>query len=157
MGYTTKFEGIFKLDAQLTFEQYAHLRDMSDKGPPGSPGGYCQWVPTHDARGIEWDRGEKFYQYVEWLDWICRVLLSSWGRKLSGSVKWQGESRDDKGVITVVDNVVTVGKVSLVAKGKTKLETARGALEKIANLHNGDDVGDAVELAKAALEVMKMQ
>lgn len=44
---------------------------ISDNTPPrGQPGLYCQWVPTADTTGIEWDHSEKFYDFTEWLVYI---------------------------------------------------------------------------------------
>ncbi len=74
--------------------------------PPDVPDLWCQWVPTEDRRGIVWDENEKFYHYVEWLEFIIAHFLLPWGLTLSGSVKWQGEDPQDSGTITVVSNVV---------------------------------------------------
>lgn len=75
--------------------------------PQSQPGPWCQWVPTDDLTGIEWDGGEKFYEYVEWLTYLIENFLKPWGRVLSGEVEWEGEDRDDRGKIVVKDNVVT--------------------------------------------------
>ena len=75
--------------------------------PAGQPGLWCQWQPTPDGTGIQWDRGEKFYHYVEWLQYIMDHFLIPWGYTLSGSVTWQGEERSDRGVLTVLDGVAT--------------------------------------------------
>jgi len=74
--------------------------------PATQPGLWCQWVPSEDGTIIEWDGVEKFYNYVEWLEYIIEHFLKPWGYKLNGSVEWQGEDRDDIGQINVVDNVV---------------------------------------------------
>lgn len=71
------------------------------------PGLWCQWEPTDDGCGIQWDEGEKFYCYVEWLEYIVENFLKPWGYKLNGLVEWDGEGHGDVGVIRVVDNVVT--------------------------------------------------
>lgn len=70
------------------------------------PGLWCQWVPAPDNDGIEWDGGEKFYNYVEWLGYLIHHFLSPWGYTLNGEVAWNGDSSDDHGVIYVRDNVV---------------------------------------------------
>lgn len=43
--------------------------------PPGQPGLWCQWVPTDDGTGIEWDGGEKFYSADLWLIYLINVFL----------------------------------------------------------------------------------
>lgn len=103
MGYTTKFKGRFDLDKELA-PKHAEYLDQNEL--PEGPGGYFQWVPTKDRRGIEWDGGEKFYDYIAWLRWVA-AKLKKWGYKMNGSVRWRGEEFDDTGVLTVVDNEVT--------------------------------------------------
>lgn len=75
--------------------------------PSTQPGLWCQWVPTDDGMGIEWDGGEKFYNYVEWLQYIVSNFLEPKGYILNGSVEWQGEDRGDVGIIEVRDNIIT--------------------------------------------------
>lgn len=75
--------------------------------PEGQPGLWCQWVPTHEGDGIEWDGGEEFYPYVEWLEYLVSHLLAPWGYVLNGEVEWRGEDWGDVGRIVVRDNVVS--------------------------------------------------
>jgi hypothetical protein len=70
------------------------------------PGLWCQWIPTEDGRGIEWNQGEKFYEYVEWLKYLIAHFLKPWGYVLSGRVTWQGEEHGDHGTIIVENNEV---------------------------------------------------
>lgn len=78
--------------------------------PKTQPGLWCQWVPTVNGDGIEWDGGEKFYNYVEWLEYIVDNFLKPWGFTLNGEVKWVGEDHEDMGKIVVKNNVVTARK-----------------------------------------------
>ena len=85
--------------------------------PAGQPGLWCQWVPnqkdketwtrSEDGTEIGWNGAEKFYCYIEWLQYIIDHFLKPWGYVLNGEVEWQGERRDDTGLIVVNDNVVT--------------------------------------------------
>lgn len=72
------------------------------------PGLWCQWRPTDDGAGIEWDGGEKFYNYVEWLEYIVKNFLAPNGYKLTGAVQWRGEDFSDLGTILVQDNEIKV-------------------------------------------------
>lgn len=73
--------------------------------PPGNcPGLWCQWVVSKDLEHIEWDGGEKFYNYTEWLNFIIDNFLNKWGYTLSGYVKYQGEDEDDNGYIVIKNN-----------------------------------------------------
>lgn len=79
-----------------------------NKPPAGQPGLWCHWVPAEDGQGIEWDRGEKFYEYVDWLRYLVKHFLQQWGYVLNGDVAWSGEAHGDTGIIRVVNNVIEV-------------------------------------------------
>jgi hypothetical protein len=120
MGYTTDFYGDFEFDEPLTAEQVAALKEFNEQRHggntqpfPGMPGFWCQWVASDDGKRLEHDGGEKFYDYVEWLEYLIEHFIKPWGRKLNGECPWQGEENDDRGRIVVKDNIVTVqeGKV----------------------------------------------
>jgi len=74
--------------------------------PAGQPGLWCQWRPTDDGNGIEWDGGEKFYHYTEWLSYLIDTFLKPWGYTVNGEVQWAGEDSSDRGVLIVKDNRV---------------------------------------------------
>ena len=78
-----------------------------NRPPEGQPGLWCQWVPNADG-GLEWDQGEKFYNYVEWLSYLIDNFIAPTGRTVSGEVRWRGEEFDDIGTIRGEDNVVDV-------------------------------------------------
>jgi hypothetical protein len=75
--------------------------------PSRQPGLWCQWTVSNDNQRIIWDGGEKFYNYVEWLQYIVTHFLKTWGRELNGEVLWQGEEMGDRGLIRVSDNIIT--------------------------------------------------
>lgn len=85
-----------------------------NKPPSTQPGLWCQWVPTDDGSELVWDGGEKFYNYVEWLQYLIDKILAPRGYTLNGECRWFGEERDDVGVIIVKNNIVTtkVGKLT---------------------------------------------
>jgi len=72
--------------------------------PSTQPSLWCQWLPSEDGLHIEWDGGEKFYEYVEWLQYICDNFLAPKGYILNGSVRYQGEDSDDAGWIVCENN-----------------------------------------------------
>ena len=74
--------------------------------PTGQPGLWCQWIPTKNGKGIEWNGQEKFYAYVEWLEYLIKNFLKPWGYTVSGIVRWQGEDSGDKGILIVKKNKV---------------------------------------------------
>jgi hypothetical protein len=76
--------------------------------PVGQPGLWCGWTINEEGDTILWDGVEKFYNYIEWLQYLIDSFFGPWGYLLNGSIRWRGEEFDDCGVITVEDNVVTV-------------------------------------------------
>jgi hypothetical protein len=77
-----------------------------NRPPNTQPGLWCQWIPTADGGGIKWSGTEKFYYYVEWLQYIINNFLEPWGYVLNGEVNWQGENEEDIGMILVTNNVI---------------------------------------------------
>lgn len=75
--------------------------------PSGQPSLWCQWVPNDDGTAIVWDGGEKFYEYVDWIEYLINNFLQPWGYVLNGEVEWFGEDRDDRGLIVVDNNAVS--------------------------------------------------
>ena len=78
------------------------------------PGLWCQWEVSEDGTILQWDGGEKFYNYVEWLKYLINHFFSKWGVLLNGEITWEGEDSSDLGKIVVENNVVKVlsGKVT---------------------------------------------
>ena len=76
--------------------------------PVGQPGLWCQWTPSEDGSTIQWDGGEKFYDYIEWIRYLIEHFLEPWGYTLSGEVRWEGEDHEDMGLIHISHNLVKV-------------------------------------------------
>jgi hypothetical protein len=74
--------------------------------PQGQPGLWCQWVIEENE--LQWNGGEKFYHYDEWLEYLIEHFFKPWGYVLNGKVAWQGEDINDRGTLILKDNVLTV-------------------------------------------------
>ena len=76
----------------------------------GAPGCWCQWVASEDGKRLEWDGGEKFYNYIEWLSYLNCAFFSenAWAKRahpealsflrphrLQGRIEAYGEEWDD--------------------------------------------------------------
>lgn len=85
-------------------------KSVLDNNSPAStqPGLWCQWMITEDGKYLEWDGGEKFYNYIEWLEYLIKTFFIPWGNRLDGEIRWYGEDRDDVGKIKVRNNEVFV-------------------------------------------------
>lgn len=108
-------EGEFYVDGGGEFGM-AHEPSIIDfnRPPKTQPGLWCQWRPSDDGTRIEWDSGEKFYAYVEWLQYIIKNILAPKGYILSGEVEWRGASWNDSGVIVAKDNFLTIKRAKFV-------------------------------------------
>lgn len=117
MGYTTTFSGVFYFNKPLTPQIIEKLRTL--EGMDGRdfeddrPQGYCQWNLTRDLKGLTWDGAEKFYDYIEWLEWIIKRILKPAKIEINGAVEYQGEFVGDCGAIIVKANQVRLARVSV--------------------------------------------
>jgi hypothetical protein len=124
MGYTTNFEGTITVNPPLNAAEAAYLREFADRrhdDTPSVPSFYCQWVPTDDGAGIEWDQGEKFYEAEEWMRYLVDHFLKDgaeamgqpgfegflFGHVLNGTIAAQGEEAGDRWDLVVTGNVVS--------------------------------------------------
>lgn len=73
--------------------------------PTNQPDLWCKWVPNDDGTELVWDGAEKFYRYIEWLNYLNEHFFQPWGYRLGGRVYWQGEEDDDRGVIIIDDGI----------------------------------------------------
>lgn len=86
--------------------------------PKCQPGLWCQWVPTANGKFIEWDGNEKFYNSVEWMEYLIEHFLKpnciaqkdlpflQANHIVNGKIRAQGEDRDDSWCLIVEDNAV---------------------------------------------------
>jgi hypothetical protein len=116
MGYSTNFRGELEFDKTLTkdmvdtYNKFANTRHEDGYKPNGKPSIWLQWEITEENGKyfLIWDEGEKFYNYVEWLEYVIKYVFKGWGLKLNGSFEWRGDEWEDTGQIIVKDNVVVV-------------------------------------------------
>lgn len=100
-------EGEFFTDGKGILGQETDPSVIDGNEPPRTqPSLWCHWTPTEDRLHIEWDGGEKFYGYIEWIKYIISKVLAPRGYVLNGDVDYRGEDFDDQGTIEIIDNVV---------------------------------------------------
>jgi hypothetical protein len=123
--------------------------------PSTQPSLWCQWCPTDDLMGIEWDCGEKFYHYTDWLVYLIHKILAPNGYVLNGVVTWQGEETGDVGEIIVENNRVfeqpfKLEKQEVTPQSATKYHYGNGGFNYISDYMRTDVVlildGTDVEL-----------
>ena len=71
------------------------------------PGYWCNWCINEETGVVEWDGGEKFYQYTDWLIYLIENFFEPAGYILNGEFIWIGEDSEDRGKISVVNNKVS--------------------------------------------------
>lgn len=111
MGYTTDFKGQLKLSRNLTHQEFDTINSIQDKRHDYSsyPSIWCNWevISYKDEQYLQWNEGEKFYNYVEWLEYLIDKYFNPWGVTLKGKILWRGEDFSDVGSITIDgDNIV---------------------------------------------------
>ena len=50
----------------------------------------------------------KNYNYTSWIEWLIKYIIAPAEFKLNGEISWQGEEFDDRGRISVTDNIVVI-------------------------------------------------
>lgn len=95
-------------DRTLSFSDLYGENERRTKEGLCQPGLWCQWVVSPDGFYLEWDGGEKFYSYIDWLKYLIKNFFQPWGVELSGEVTWQGEDSSDMGKIIVKGYDVTI-------------------------------------------------
>ena len=105
MGYTTKFEGEFIITPYPTEEFVETINFFSSKRHDEEqyPGIWCQWIINSNGR-LLWNGGEKFYYYVEWLQYLIDEYFKPQGYELNGKINYRGERLDDIGMIYIKEN-----------------------------------------------------
>ena len=101
-------EGEFYVDGGGECGQAPESNIIEHNSPPATqPSLWCDWtvegdsVPASSASfdRIVWNSSEKFYSYIEWINYIHEVILKPQGYTLDGTVEWLGEDPDDRGKI----------------------------------------------------------
>lgn len=104
-------EGEFYVDGAVRYGQGEDETILDNhRYPKTQPGFWCQWVPNDDGTAIVWDGNGKFYNYIEWINYLIKSILEPRGYSLTGYVKWHGDEPDDFGIISIENNVVRIGQ-----------------------------------------------
>lgn len=87
-----------------------HPSVLGPNTPPAmQPGLWCQWVPTHDGRFFIWNGTEKFYHYIEWLQYLIDAFFKRWHYTIHGGVLWQAkDNEEDRGTMVVSHNIISI-------------------------------------------------
>lgn len=107
LGPEYGIDGEFYVEGGGFMGQDSEENVVDHNHPPGTqPSLWCQWVPNDAGTELGWDGGEKFYCYIEWIEYLIDRILKPRGYEVNGKVEWQGENLSDTGVIVVENNVV---------------------------------------------------
>lgn len=122
MGYNTSFHGELYITPSLVESQIEKINWISEDETKkrGAPGKWCDWKVTSDGSRLEWGEGEKFYNYIEWLQYLITNYFIPWGCILNGQIYWDGEENNDLGQIVVGDNKVRIFKAQITFVEETR-------------------------------------
>lgn len=176
MGYTTEFTSRVNITPPLNPQEIAYLiafantRHNKRKGGPyavsmdahgpdvindrdhdGKPGYWCNWVPTADGAGIEWNGVEKFYDADAWMQYLVDHFLMPGGHAqgrpefeqftfdhaVSGVIHAQGEDPADRWELIVEDNKVSRRDLSSPSPASPS-DGGHGATVTFAPVHDDD-------------------
>jgi len=115
VGLPIGVEGEYFVGSEANFGQDSDDSVTSyNSSAKTQPGLWCQWVSNEEGTEIEWNGAEKFYAYVEWLEYMNKHFFAKWGIVLNGEVEWNGESGDDFGKIIAKDGKIKTktGKIT---------------------------------------------
>lgn len=124
------------------FMGQGHDENVIDHNTPPAtqPGLWCQWTPTSDGMELEWDGGEKFYYYEEWLFYLINKIIAPNGYVLNGTVEWSGEEVGDNGVIEVENNHIRVNGVLMQEVVKSEMDYSTWERSTVKNYMDLDNV-----------------
>ncbi len=116
MGYDTRFEGEFEITPTLDkktrqiFERWVdYYPNDDDDDEDGHPYSYMQWILDPYSESLIFnEKTEKFYNYIEWLEFLIEKVFAPNGYKLNGGMRWNGESLLDTGIIKIENNKIIV-------------------------------------------------
>ncbi len=105
MGYTTKFKGGFAITPPPSEDFIEKINVFSSKRHDEKlyPGIWCQWVINSNGK-LVWNSEEKFYYYIEWLQYLIDEYFIPQEYELNGKVNYRGERFEDIGVIYIKSN-----------------------------------------------------
>ena len=96
-------------------EDFGQVKDDTvidyNQPPYTQPGLWLQWIVKYDENDnkfrLTWDGGEKFYYYIEWLEYLIENIFKPKNILLNGEIEYTGETSDTPdGVIIVKDNII---------------------------------------------------
>lgn len=110
LGFTGDYgvEGEFFAEGDYSTDVAVESITDYNRPPSSQPSLYLQWIPTEDWLGICWDENEKFNEYEEWIRYLIDKILEPKGYVLNGDIEFQGECFEDRGLLRILDNHLTV-------------------------------------------------
>lgn len=131
-----------KLDAKFGIDGEFYVEDNNNgivdinRPPSTQPGLWCQWRPNENGTEIEWDENEKFYNYVEWLQYIVDKILKPRGYFLTGEVEYNGDNGRGRGYIIateddIIDSLFSQEEIRYFRKKKEENTSTQTELERL--------------------------
>jgi hypothetical protein len=93
---------VFGIEGEYCIEELPYNSPIIleyNEPPSSQPSLWCHWIVTKTE--LKWNGAEKFYNYIEWLQYLITHFFDKWSVALDGAMQWQGEDRTDRGTISV--------------------------------------------------------
>lgn len=117
--YGKEGEFFVPLDWDTLYKKPSHFnhgKEVKDNNNSSitQPGLWCKWIIGFNDKDkslvLKWSGAEKFYDYVEWLEYIIINFLAPKNIILNGKIEWKGEDDRDIGTILVDNNSISLMK-----------------------------------------------
>lgn len=95
-------------DKNIPSSEYYTLKRLAIDNGTAVPGLWCNWCISEDGKYLQWDGGEKFYNYIQWLQYLINHFFNKWDVLLNGEITWVGEGNNDFGKIVVIKSNIDV-------------------------------------------------
>lgn len=108
--FGTDGEFYFNEDDFKNFGQDDTLGVIDYNNPPSTqPSLWLDWeLDKEDPSKLKWNESEKFYSYIDWLDYLIKNIFTPNNLQLNGTVKFYGDEPGDFGKISIRDNKIEV-------------------------------------------------
>ncbi|CAG7653192.1 hypothetical protein PAESOLCIP111_06720 [Paenibacillus solanacearum] len=77
-----------------------------NRPPKSQPSLWCCWAPIENRTAIAWNGQDKFYNSLEWIEYIIERILKPRSYVLNGEIECFGEGLNDNWRINIKNNKV---------------------------------------------------
>lgn len=107
VGLPVGIDGAYISSAMGTGADFLDNCFQVDTDPPDNqPSFQCCWTTNAQGSTVHWNKLQRTFAPVEWLNYLIAHFFEPWGVALNGVVQCHGEEEDDRSLIVVNKNLV---------------------------------------------------